>query len=364
MDKYENHRLDYTKHGQEQEAGKRSFLTFFILSCVAIASWIFCKLDIKAIMNEHQNQNGLVSAKKESAQPQNNRVFRNTNQTGNHIDEIPMEATVPDVEKVNEPIVAKPNRASFKRRNGMHKTADRVLVPTVELGNSVLKTIKKERLDIVGQQLPEEPIKGPINFNGILIFPVTLSWIEYQIKPGLFPVTETVFSEESSESDENYISRVYYYIKTNDESETNLSKIKFATVKQSLDGKNIDIYEYQEGNGNNRNLLWTIKADTSETIFTGTKYNDSYKITFVGDKYLVANKDYYNFAEVFCGENSVRGSSFLFTDESILTPYINNTDKEKQLYFALATLFFDNDSMRSNLILYLESLRLEESLKE
>ena len=95
-----------------------------------------------------------------------------------------------------------------------------------------LKTIKKERLDIVGQQLPEEPIKGPINFNGILIFPVTLSWIEYQIKPGLFPVTETVLSKHAF-NDLDLKNILVDYLHNNNLSQLRIAETeKFAHVKK------------------------------------------------------------------------------------------------------------------------------------
>lgn len=365
MSNYENHQLNYTKRGQELESKKRAFLTLIILSCVAFAGWQFYKNYIKEIASRTQNQDVFVATQKQSNKPQNSRFFRNTQQTRNHVDDTPMEVPLPESveQSVEKPVrlAEKASKPSIDDQNHMDEKDKKSSVSSKEADKATSSDIEKEKLAFIGQQRPKELIKAPFYLNGTLILPINLSWIDFIIRPAL-PIFGTLISEASSETEENYVFRDYYYLKMNNKSEPRFSKVKCATVKQSLDGKSVELYEYSDSDVNNRKLCWSIKAEEGATFFTDAKSNDVYKVTLSDGRYLVTYNDGSDFAEVVCDEKFVRASSLVFTNKSISAPYKIGVGKEKQLYFSIATMLFDINNLHSKLALYLESLRIEELL--
>ena len=348
MSSYENHQLDYSKQGQELESKKRTFLFVVFLSCIAFAGWFFCS----EIKSKPQMQNNLISEqKKQTEESKNNRFFRGTTQTRNHIDKTPDEISIP--EEIS-------SENSIKKMDDTDKSEKKTLVQKEKSSNTDTKKIDEEKLALIGQERPKALYKGPLSIDSCVAFPVTLSWVEYIIRVAL-PIIGTVFSEESSEIEENCVVRDYYYLKYNNKSEPRLAKIKFATAKQSLDGKSVELYEYLDEE-DKKTFAWSIKVEPKDIVFVNIKSIDVYKIS-LDDKHFITRNDV-DFAELVCEEMGFKFSSLIDPQKCVKTPYEIKGGKENQLYFSLATMLFENKSMNSKMALYLESLRIEENLKK
>lgn len=366
MSSYENHQLDYSKQGQELESKKRTFLFVVFLSCIAFAGWFFCS----EIKSKPQMQKNLISEqKKQTEESKNNRFFRGTTQTRNHIDKTPDEISIPEeissensIKKMDDTDkrVEKPSENHIKKMDDTDKSEKKTLVQKEKSSNTDTKKIDEEKLALIGQERPKALYKGPLSIDSCVAFPVTLSWVEYIIRVAL-PIIGTVFSEESSEIEENCVVRDYYYLKYNNKSEPRLAKIKFATAKQSLDGKSVELYEYLDEE-DKKTFAWSIKVEPKDIVFVNIKSIDVYKIS-LDDKHFITRNDV-DFAELVCEEMGFKFSSLIDPKKCVKTTYKIKGGKENQLYFSLATMLFENKSMNSKMALYLESLRIEENLKK
>ncbi len=347
MSNYENHQLNYSKQSQELESKKRTFLFVVFMVCVAFAGSFF----YKEIKNIPQKQVNISSKQKQSDESQNNRFFKNTVQTMNYVDKTPDEVPVPE-EKSTEVNIQK---------NDDTVEADEKFLAQNKRSAEAAK-IDEEKLALIGQERPKNLYKSPFLMDNFMIFPINLSWVEFIIRAGFIPVPGTIFSEESSETEENCVVRDYYYLKYNDKSDPRWSKIKFSTVKQSLDGKSVEFYEFSDDE-KNKSFTWSIKVESDKIVYVNIKSIDVYKIS-LGDKKFLTTKNDDNFAEFVAEEKGFMVSSLIDSQKFIKTPYRINEDKEDQLYFPLATMLFETNNINFNFALYLESLRIEEMLKK
>lgn len=356
MGNYENHYSDYSKSGQETASSKNTFLAVVFI-CLAGALFYFVKYNIADDFGRKiddflsSNKYQTKKTEKKAVKKQELYKFRSSKK----------EAELKNKKEVlNKTVSESLSDTSKKEVASAPVTANVASLGTnmADSSKSSDVALKKEiSTDKEKLNSNKENLKPPLFIPGFMI--TLVSW-EKVLYRSLFPVPiGGEINLTKVETDDGACWRYNITQKNKTDKNGNPFSIDFVLVKWFQDNSGFEI----RLNVKEQPLYWTVRATDDEFVYERNKTKDVYKIKR-DDSRLVTYKNGEEFAEVNCKDSERMNGFKVGSDKPFVgMPYEDGIDHKEQLSPALATVMFDKIDLGEVIVLYMETLKLEDKRK-